>query len=117
MKYFLIFILLTSLSFIACQDSEPIESSEAKNHLGKYKTIRGLVAGYHEASQIGKPNYLNLGKDHPNQDLSVVVFGNFEAKYKIKMSLLKGKQIKVSGLISKYKGSLQVKNPTYIRLD
>jgi hypothetical protein len=110
-------LLFLSLFLIACSDIDSITASDAKNHKGRMKTIKGVVIDFREAREQGKPHYLNLGKKFPNQDLTIVVFGDFEAKYKKKIHDLKDKTIIFRGTIKEVKGRLQVKNPFYITVE
>jgi DNA/RNA endonuclease YhcR with UshA esterase domain len=107
----LFFLLLLSLSTFAQTE---IQANEAKNHLGKVVMVKAKVGGVRESPAEGKPHYINLGADYPNQDLTIAVFGDFEAKYKLKVSDLQGKTIEVKGVVSEYRGRVQLKDPESI---
>jgi hypothetical protein len=116
MKNSIIVCLIAGIALSACSE-DSIRSSDAKNHKGQMKTIKGIVADYREAHEPNKPHYINLGREFPNQDITIVTYGNFEAKYKHKLKSLKGKTIIIRGTIAEFKGRLQIKKPLYINVE
>ncbi len=88
-----------------------INSAVAKDYLNQTVVVVAKVGGVRESPDGTKPHYINLGKDYPNQDLTLVVFGIFAQKYPYKLNDLQGKSLKVRGKITDYKGRLQIKEP------
>jgi DNA/RNA endonuclease YhcR with UshA esterase domain len=91
--------------------SQTIPATEAKNNMGKEVIVEAKVGGVRPSPGEGRPTYINLGADYPDQDLTIAIFGDFEAKYKLKLADLVGKTIQVKGIISEYRGRVQLKDP------
>ena len=114
----LFFLSLTILQLTSCGGgSAEIEARDAKKYAGWNKSVKGKVAGIKMAEGHYKnPNYINLGKDYPNQDLTIVVYGDFQRKFKKDLKSLLGKNILVKGKIMWYKQNIQIRNPIHIEI-
>lgn len=114
----LILCLLSSLLLSNCGGgSAEIEAKDAKKYIGFVKNVRGYVADVRASTKNYKdPNYINFGKPYPNQDLTVVVYGDFKKKFNKELSSLKGRNVRIKGKIMWYKQNLQIRNPLDIEI-
>lgn len=104
-------IVITSLFLFACASTaqNKIPSSEAKNNVGKTLTACGKVeSARYLSSSKGQPTFLNVGKPYPNQELTVVIWGNNRAKFGTPETAYNQKNICITGLIEDYKGKPQI---------
>jgi DNA/RNA endonuclease YhcR with UshA esterase domain len=96
---------------------ESIAAKDAKNFVGKEKTVCGLVAAtrYLETS-ASRPTFLNFDKPNPNQTFTVVIFGDDRTKFGEPEVTYRNKTICVTGKIEDYRGSPQIvaKDPKQI---
>jgi hypothetical protein len=100
-------IIITFLSFfcaitVAAQTSIKLE--DVSRHIGDSVTVCGKVEGmkYFENSK-NKPTFLNVGADHPNQLLTVVIWETTRALFTTKVEDLKNKEVCITGRIILYK--------------
>lgn len=82
----------------------PIKLEEVSKHVGDSVTVCGKVAGlrYFEHSK-NKPTFLNIGANHPNQLLTVVIWETARALFTTKPEDLMDKEICITGRIILYK--------------
>jgi DNA/RNA endonuclease YhcR with UshA esterase domain len=114
MKTLILFLSCIFLSLVTF--AQTIPATEAKNLIGKEVTVEAKVGGVRPSAREGSPHLINLGADYPNQDLTIAIFGDFEAKYKQKLTDLVGKTIQVEGIVSEYRGRVQLKDPEKIEV-
>ena len=82
----------------------PIKLEDVNKHIGDSVTVCGKVAGmrYFENSK-NKPTFLNIGANHPNQLITVVVWETTRALFTDKVENLMNKDICITGRIILYK--------------
>ena len=69
---------LAVISFIYGESGMMISPKKAINHVGEYKTVKGLVASAKYLSRVkGRPTFLNLDEAYPNQVFTVVIWGGY----------------------------------------
>lgn len=87
----------------------PINPGEAGKHIGDSVTVCAKVAGmrYFENSR-NQPTFLNMGADFPNQQVTVVIWGDVRKQFTGNIDDLKGKEICITGRISLYKERPQI---------
>ncbi|MGE8523499.1 MAG: hypothetical protein ACN6NK_05930 [Acinetobacter pseudolwoffii] len=87
------------------QNASVVQSNQATRYIGEYKTVCGHVA---QIKAFSKGTYLNLGGAYPSQDLTVVVWSSDQ--YQVgDIQRYANENICVSGEISTYKGTPQIK--------
>ena len=106
MKKALTLILLVSF-FKTASSQTTIQASEANMHIGDSVTVIEKVYG----AILLKSGLalLNIGGDHPNQPLVLMIKAPDRTKFSFKPEVqLKGKYILVSGKLVDYKGKPQI---------
>ncbi len=96
---------LLSLFFVAAVTAQTsIKLEDVSKHIGDSVTVCGKVAGmrYFENSK-NKPTFLNIGANHPNQSLTVVIWENARSLFTSKVEDLMDKEICITGRIILYK--------------
>lgn len=96
----------------AAVEAVPVKltGAEAGDHVGEVATVCGTVFGtrYLDGSQK-KPTFLNLDQRHPNQLLTVVIFGEDRDKFsEAPETFFDGKKICVTGKIDLHNGKPQI---------
>lgn len=122
----LIMVIGLVLSRIYQPDSPPpepevkITAAKASEYIGTAAEVCGEVASADYLPQIGgKPTFLNLGKAHPNQLFTVVIWGRDRGKWtRPPEQQYNGRKICVSGIIETNEGTPQiiVDRPSQIEL-
>lgn len=81
-----------------------IKLEDVSKHIGDSVTVCGKVAGmrYFENSK-NKPTFLNIGANHPNQLLTVVIWQTTRELFTTKVDDLMDKEICITGRIILYK--------------
>ncbi|MBL7700731.1 MAG: hypothetical protein JNM14_00655 [Ferruginibacter sp.] len=100
-------VIITLLSFfctIAVSAQTSIKLEDVSKHIGDSVTVCGKVGGmrYFENSK-NKPTFLNIGANHPNQLLTVVIWETTRALFTSKVEDLMDKEICITGRIILYK--------------
>ena len=88
-----------------------ISWQNALAHVGESVTIVGPVAGTAYArSSNGSPTFLNIGVDYPdNGRFTVVIWDDDRGRFPSPPEdMYAGKNIAVTGVVKKYKGSAQI---------
>lgn len=105
-----IFFILGFL-FIAATTyaQENIKLEEVSKHINDSVTVCGKVADmrYFESSK-GQPTFLNIGSKYPNQQLTVVIWGNTRTQFTGKVEDLLNKSICITGRIILYKDKPEI---------
>jgi hypothetical protein len=94
-------ILLTTLVLLICcfaGAQTPIKLDEISRHTGMR---------YFENSR-NQPTFLNMGADFPNQQVTVVIWGDMRKQFAESLEDLKGKDICITGRITLYKDRPQI---------
>lgn len=98
-------IVLAGLLFTCAASAQiSIKLEDVGKHIGDSVTVCGKVAGmrYFENSK-NKPTFLNLGANHPNQLLTVVIWEPVRNLFTGKVEDLMDKEICVTGKLILYK--------------
>lgn len=108
MRPFLNLILLSAI-VLTPVSADKIAAAQAKEHIGKTKTVCGLVAStrYAEKSK-GQPTFLNLDKPFPTAIFTVVIWGEDRAKFGEPEKTLANKRICVTGQITEFRGRPEI---------
>lgn len=69
----------------------------------------GTVADVHYAGNSrGQPTFIDLGHPYPNQELTIVIWGNNLARFPTPPSAWEGQRICVTGPVSRYHGRPEI---------
>ncbi len=96
---------LLSLFLVAVATAQTtIKLEDVSKHIGDSVTVCGKVDGlrYFENTK-NKPTFLNIGANHPNQLLTVVIWETAKALFTTKVEDLLNKEICITGRIILYK--------------
>jgi hypothetical protein len=107
------------LGLSASAQQATLTTSEAKQHIGQTATVCGKVMSPRYASSSrGQPTFLNLDKSYPNQEFTVLIWGNDRAKFGTPEADYRDKSICVTGRIQSYRGEAEIvaSDPKQIRL-
>jgi len=104
-------LLLLSPIYLSAQSENAIEVREAYKYVGETKIVCGkIVSTKYLKRASGGPIFLNFGRDHPNQQMTGLIwFGRFSEYFSDKPEkFLKRKNVCVKGYISEYEGKTQM---------
>ena len=104
-------LLLLSPIYLSAQSENAIEVREAYKYVGETKIVCGkIVSTKYLKRASGGPIFLNFGRDHPNQQMTGLIwFGRFSEYFSYKPEkFLKRKNVCVKGYISEYEGKTQM---------
>jgi len=108
MKTLIVMMCMTGLSALAfAQDAAPprITAADAKNHVGETATICGKVVDTkvpkYGLAGHGKPVWLDLDQPEPNPVFYLITFGTKDGGPQEVIDAYKGKNVCVTGLISR----------------
>jgi hypothetical protein len=104
-------LLLLSPIYLSAQSDNAIEVREAYKYVGETKIVCGkIVSTKYLKRASGGPIFLNFGRDHPNQQMTGLIwFGRFSEYFSYKPEkFLKRKNVCVKGYISEYEGKTQM---------
>ncbi|MEP7237152.1 MAG: hypothetical protein ABI685_04795 [Ferruginibacter sp.] len=94
-----------------------IKLDEVSKHIGDSVTVCGKVSDlrYFENSNR-QPTFLNIGDKYPNQQLTVVIWGETRTLFTIKVEDLKQKEICITGriILFKEKPEIVIERPDQI---
>lgn len=87
-----------------------ISSEEAIQHIGKAAEVCGTVANTRFIPEIGgKPTFINFGKPSPNQEITVVIWGENRPKWdQMPEIMYSNKRICATGVLEMHKGTPQI---------
>ena len=86
--------------------AQTVSASDSLNHIGEKATVCGALAGKHVATESkGRPTFLNLDYQFPNQSFTVLVWQRDKAKVGL---LPSSGQICVTGVIVQYRGGGEI---------
>jgi len=107
----------TSISSIPADSLTAVQGSRS---VGSRKTVCGDVKSpTYASSSNGKPTFLNLGREYPNQVFTVVIWGDNRSAFpSAPEKLYRSKTICATGLIESYRGVAQIEatSPSQIRV-
>lgn len=82
---------------------------QAADHVGHVATVCGDVVSTHFAPDVkGRPTFLNLGRPHPDQLLTVVIWGTDRVQFGAPEERYAGQPICVTGKIREYGGAPEI---------
>lgn len=81
-----------------------VKDTEAEKYSGETVTVTGKVSTVVKRPKV---NYLNFGKNYPNQNFSAVIFPDALEEFG-ELNEYKGKEVEVTGLVSLYNGKPQI---------
>ncbi len=97
-----------------------IDASEAYQHIGRAAEVCGNVANAVFRQEIGgEPTFINLTNPHPNQELTVVIWGNNRNKWPVPPEeYYTNQRICVVGVIEDHRGTpqIEVREPEQITI-
>ena len=110
MKKLTIYLLIVLSTIVFGAENNVIRPDQAVDHIGEYKTVKGLVASAKYLSRVkGRPTFLNLDEAYPNQVFTVVIWGDTRDQFEVDPEYFyRGKNITVSGIIIEYKGIAEI---------
>lgn len=87
-----------------------ITAREAAEHVGERAKVCGEVAGVTHATGIGgEPTFINLEREHPDQPLTALIWGNDRARWRTAPERrYPGREICVTGEIEMHEGTPQI---------
>jgi hypothetical protein len=87
-----------------------IEASEATDYIGTAAEVCGRVASTDYVPQLGgEPTFINLGRAHPNQLFTAVIWNSDRAKWiEQPEQLYLKEEICISGMIEMHEGTPQI---------
>jgi hypothetical protein len=103
----------------AVAQDKPLTAGDAKQHVGQTATVCGKVMSPRYASSSrGQPTFLNIDKEYPNQEFTVLIWGSDRAKFGSPEIDYKDKSICVTGKIQNYQGGVEIiaNDPKQIQL-
>ena len=104
-------LLFLSPIYLSAQSENAIEVREAYKYVGETKIVCGkIVSTKYLKRASGGPIFLNFGRDHPNQQMTGLIwFGRFSEYFSYKPEkFLKRKNVCVKGYISEHEGKTQM---------
>jgi hypothetical protein len=100
----LVLLCAISAGFAAHAQTARIPASAARSRVGQRATVCGTVAtARYAASTRGRPTFLNFDKAYPNEDFTVLIWGENRAKFGTPGNNYRGKQVCVSGKITTFR--------------
>jgi endonuclease YncB( thermonuclease family) len=102
-------------------DSLPtLSAAQAADHLGQTARVCGTVASARYVERTGgQPTFLNLDRPHPDQSLTVVIWGADRDEFGRPEEQYAGERICVTGKIRSYRGKTEIaaRHPSQIEVD
>ncbi len=100
----LLFALFSIFCVAGVKAQTNIKLEEVGKHIGDSVTVCGKVSGMRYFENSSKqPTFLNIGDNYPNQQLTVVIWGETRKLFAGKIEEIKGKNICITGRIILYK--------------
>lgn len=86
-----------------------LSAEEAAGHVGDVRTVCGRVASARYVPTGRRPTFLNLGRPYPDQDLTVVIWGEDRGRFSAPPEeLYEGERICITGRIEEYRGRPEI---------
>jgi len=102
----------------ACtSQAEGLTPAQAFAHIGQTATVCGTVASSHYAEDSdGQPTFINLDKPYPDQVFTIVIFGDYRAKFSPPPETWSG-HLCATGKITSFHGKPEMKvfEPSQVR--
>lgn len=97
--------------------AEGLTPAQAAAHVGRTATVCGSIASTHYAERSdGQPTFINLDKPYPDPIFTIVIFGDYRAKFSPPPETWSG-HVCVTGKITSFHGKAEMKvfDPSQIR--
>ena len=111
---------MTESSSASSRPAGSLTAAQGSRNVGSRKTVCGDVKSpNYVSSSKGKPTFLNLDREYPNQVFTVVIWGNNRSAFpSAPEKLYRSKTICATGLIESYSGVAQIEatSPSQIRV-
>jgi DNA/RNA endonuclease YhcR with UshA esterase domain len=93
-----------------------VPPQEARNHVGEYVTVTGVVSGVGHSSR-SNTTFINFGGRFPNHQFTAVIFRSAAASFE-DVDGLDGKTVSVTGKVKMYRGKPEIvlNNPSQIKV-
>lgn len=102
-------LMVVLLSACASSADEGLSPEQAARHVGETATVCGRIASSHYAETgDGQPTFVNLDKSYPEQVFTIVIFGDYRAKFVPPPEAWTG-HLCVTGKITSYRGKPEMK--------
>ena len=99
-----VFTLVTFFFAAASFAQTGIKLDEVSKHIGDSVTVCGMVSDLRYFENSNKqPTFLNIGDKYPNQQLTIVIWGETRKLFTAKVEDMKGKEICITGRIILFK--------------
>jgi len=99
----------TAVGAAESQLSDMVRPSEAIQHVGEFAMVCGVIASARYARDSrGEPTYLNFDKPYPDQDFTVVIWGQDRREFAVAPEDLEGYKACVYGKVDQYRGKAQI---------
>lgn len=87
-----------------------VTAREAAEHVGEHARVCGRAVGVSYATGIGgEPTFINLGREHPDQPFTALIWGDDRARWaEAPEKLYAGQRICVTGEIEMHEGTPQI---------
>ncbi len=96
-----------------------ISAFDAKDHVGEMAEVCGVVESADYVPRIGgEPTFLNLGRPHPDQPFTAVIWGDDRARWQVPPEeRYLTREVCISGRIEMHEGvpQIRVRRPDQIR--
>jgi hypothetical protein len=100
-------ICSTLLSGACAQTAAVIPDNEAKEHIGEYATVEGVVVKVFTSTKGN--TFLNFGAAYPNQIFTGWIPPGSPVNKSAILSGIAGKKVKITGRIELYKGKPEIR--------
>jgi hypothetical protein len=96
--------LFSLLAFSTAAQTNKITAAEAKDHVGKTRTVCGKVASTHYASSSkGQPTFLNLDEPYPKEVFTILIWGSDRTKFGAPETKYGNARVCVTGKITSHR--------------
>lgn len=86
--------------------AETIAPCDAAAHIGQIVPVEGPVDEAHHAAS-GRATFLDMGGQHPNNCLAIVMFSDDQSKFP-NVDALEAKTVDITGMIKSYRGRPEI---------
>jgi DNA/RNA endonuclease YhcR with UshA esterase domain len=109
-------VLLTQGVVRSAFAQNAVAPQEARNHVGEYVTVTGVVSGVGHSSR-SNTTFINFGGRFPNHQFTAVIFRNAAESFD-NVDGLDGKTVSVTGKVKMYRGKPEIvlNSPSQLRV-
>jgi hypothetical protein len=88
---------------LAVADLDLVTPNNAGEYIGKEVRIIGEVVGVHSATEMReKPIFLNLDKNYPNNEMTVVIYQLDADRMGFRSDIYEHKRVQINGIVDQY---------------